>query len=60
MSKIDTVEKLQEDMKLWQDEFKGKTLRIGFGGLTLLLLIFRCTLAILKRLEDKEPKERSA
>lgn len=50
---IESSEKVRGDMKIWRKEFEGKQLRVGWGGLGLLLLILRTCLAILERLEAK-------
>ena len=56
---MDTCQTIKEDMKIWRKEFDGKILKIGWGGLGLLVLILRTCLTILKHCEkfDKERQE---
>lgn len=53
---LETSKTLRNDMKVWQNEFMGKQLKVGRGGLGMLLLIFRACLAILERLEEERTR----
>lgn len=49
---IETAQDIKNDMKVWHNEFKGKELKVGWGGLGLLIILVRIGIATLKHLED--------
>lgn len=49
----DTSKLIRKDIKIWSDKFTGKSLKVGWGGLGILLLILKTCLAILEHLEDE-------
>lgn len=51
---METAKELRNDLKKWQDHYEGKDLKIGQGGLSMLILILRVELAILDRLEASD------